>query len=47
MDWIRERLAGEGKISPGDLDLFQVTDEPARVLEVVRSAAHRQARVVA
>jgi hypothetical protein len=47
VDWIRERLAGEGKISPGDLDLFQVTDEPARVLEVVRSAAHRQARVVA
>ena len=45
VDWIRERLAGEGKISPGDLDLFEVTDEPARVLEVVRSAAHRQARV--
>ena len=37
--------AGEGKISPVDLDLFEVTDDPARVLEVVRSAAHRQARV--
>jgi uncharacterized protein (TIGR00730 family) len=45
VQWLRERLAAEGKISPGDLDLFEVTDEPARVLEVVRSAAHRQARV--
>jgi uncharacterized protein (TIGR00730 family) len=44
-DWMRERLEGEAKISPGDLDLFQVTDEPAEVLELVQQAVHRQARV--
>ena len=31
--------------SATDMDLFEVTDDPARVLEVVSSAAHRQARV--
>jgi uncharacterized protein (TIGR00730 family) len=45
VDWMRERLAGEGKIAPEDLDLFQVTDEPAKVLELVQQAVHRQARV--
>jgi uncharacterized protein (TIGR00730 family) len=45
VDWMRERLEGEAKISPGDLDLFQVTDEPAEVLELVQQAVHRQARV--
>jgi uncharacterized protein (TIGR00730 family) len=45
VDWMRERLAGEGKISPQDLDLFEVTDSPERVLELVQQAVHRQARV--
>jgi len=45
VDWLRERLATEGKISPQDLDLFEVTDSPERVLELVRQAVHRQARV--
>ena len=44
-DWMRERLAGEGKISPQDLDLFQVTDSPDEVLALVKQAVHRQARV--
>jgi uncharacterized protein (TIGR00730 family) len=44
-EWMRERLAGEGKISPQDLDLFQVTDSPEQVLELVKQAVHRQARV--
>jgi uncharacterized protein (TIGR00730 family) len=44
-DWLRERVAAEGKISPGDLDLFEVTDSPDRVLELVQQAVHRQARV--
>jgi uncharacterized protein (TIGR00730 family) len=43
--WLRERMAGEAKISPDDLDLFQVTDEPAQVLALVQQAVHRQARV--
>jgi uncharacterized protein (TIGR00730 family) len=45
VDWLRERILAEAKISPSDMELFEVTDDPARVLEVVRSAAHRQARV--
>jgi uncharacterized protein (TIGR00730 family) len=28
VDWLRERMLGGGKISPGDLDLFLVTDSP-------------------
>src|SRR3954469_17545779 len=45
VDWMRERLAAEGKISPQDLDLFEVTDSPERVVELVQQAVHRQARV--
>jgi uncharacterized protein (TIGR00730 family) len=44
VDWLRERMLAEGKISPDDMDLFDVTDDPAHVLRVVSSAAHRQAR---
>jgi uncharacterized protein (TIGR00730 family) len=44
VDWMRERLLGEGKISPGDLELFCVTDDPAEVRERLLNAAHRQAR---
>ena len=36
--WVRERLAGEGKISPEDLDLLQVSDDPAAIVEIVRAA---------
>src|SRR3954454_2755464 len=28
-EWIRERLAGEGKIGPDDLELMTITDDPA------------------
>ena len=44
VDWMRERLEGEAKVSPGDLELLRVTDDPEEVLEVVSSAAHRAAR---
>jgi uncharacterized protein (TIGR00730 family) len=43
--WLRERPEAEGKISPADLDLIHVTDDPQRVVEIVKAAAHRQARV--
>jgi uncharacterized protein (TIGR00730 family) len=37
LDWVRERLLPQGMVSPGDLELLMVTDEPAdavrRVLE--------------
>src|SRR5918999_6004915 len=44
VDWLRERMLGEGKIGPTDLDLLQVTDDPAKVLSIVSAATHRQAR---
>jgi uncharacterized protein (TIGR00730 family) len=45
IDWMREQMLGGGKISVEDLSLYEITDDPARVLEVVSGAAHRQARV--
>jgi uncharacterized protein (TIGR00730 family) len=45
VEWLRERMLAEGKVSEADLELFQLTDEPAQVLDVVRRAAHRQPRV--
>src|SRR5689334_950007 len=45
VEWMRERMLAEAKISPSDTELLEVTDSPARVLEVVSSAVHRQARV--
>jgi uncharacterized protein (TIGR00730 family) len=44
VDWIRGRLLGEGKISPHDIDLLYVTDDPLEVRDRLMSAAHRQAR---
>ena len=44
IDWIRDRVLGEGKISPHDMDLVTVTDDPTEVRERLMSAAHRQAR---
>ena len=44
IDWIKDRLAGDGKIAPADLDLICVTDDPLEVRDQLMSAAHRQAR---
>jgi uncharacterized protein (TIGR00730 family) len=44
IEWLRDRVLAEGKISPGDLDLLTVTDDPAEVRDRLMSAAHRQAR---
>ena len=44
VDWICERLLAEGKISPGDVELYTLTDDPLEVRDVLMSAAHRQAR---
>jgi uncharacterized protein (TIGR00730 family) len=44
VDWLRERMLREGKIGAADLDLLQLTDDPAEVLEIVSAATHRQAR---
>jgi uncharacterized protein (TIGR00730 family) len=44
LDWIVERPLGEDKISPEDIDLYTLTDDPDEAREVLQSAAHRQAR---
>ena len=36
--WITSRLAGEGKISTGDLDLLLLTDDPAEAAQAVIDA---------
>lgn len=33
--WLRDVVRVEGKVSPEDLDLFEVTDDPARAVEIV------------
>ena len=44
VDWLRDRALAEGKISPSDIDMLEVTDDPARVLEVMRGIEHRRPR---
>jgi uncharacterized protein (TIGR00730 family) len=44
VDWLRERMLADGKISPEDMDLFAVTDDPQEVLRIVREAQHRRPR---
>jgi uncharacterized protein (TIGR00730 family) len=43
VEWIKVKLLAEGMISPGDLDLIQVTDDPKEVIEIVRRAGRRRA----
>jgi uncharacterized protein (TIGR00730 family) len=40
--WLRDRLAAEGMISPGDVDLLHVTDSPGDAVRICRAAAERQ-----
>ena len=42
IEWLHDRPLGEGKISPGDLELMFLTDHPAEVVERVSEAAARQ-----
>ena len=44
-EWLRETMAREGKISPGDTDLLHVTDDPDEVVEIVDAAEHRRPRL--
>jgi len=38
LTWLREVAAGEGKISPADLDLLSVADDPDEVVRIIVSA---------
>jgi uncharacterized protein (TIGR00730 family) len=44
MDWVGERMLGEGNIAPQDLERLTITDDPAEVRDLLMAAAHRQAR---
>ena len=44
VDWVRERMLSEGNISPADLELLTLTDDPFEVRDLLMAAAHRQAR---
>ena len=35
LDWFRNALVGEGMISPEDLDLIQLIDEPAQIVDAI------------
>jgi hypothetical protein len=41
-EWLRDRLAAEAMIAPGDLDLFTTTDDPDELVAIVRHGAERQ-----
>ncbi|HUQ43554.1 MAG TPA: TIGR00730 family Rossman fold protein [Candidatus Limnocylindria bacterium] len=43
IEWIKSKLLGEGMISPEDIDLIQVTDDPEEVVEIFRKASRRKA----
>jgi uncharacterized protein (TIGR00730 family) len=40
--WMLERLEGEGMTSPGDVEMLEVTDDPERVLELIRAVEERR-----
>jgi uncharacterized protein (TIGR00730 family) len=42
LEWMRERLAGEGKAAPEDVELLQVSDDPDEVAELVCAGARGQ-----
>ncbi|HUL02699.1 MAG TPA: TIGR00730 family Rossman fold protein [Gemmatimonadales bacterium] len=44
VSWMRDRVAGEGKIATTDLDLFRVTDSPAEVVTIIREAREHRLR---
>lgn len=45
--WITSRVAAEGKVSPGDLDLLTLTDDPAEAAQAVIDAHAAQANEIA
>jgi len=43
-DWLRDRVAGEGKIATEDLQLFRITDDPREVVRWIVEARERRTR---
>ena len=44
--WLESRVQGEKKISPGDLDLFLLTDDPEEAVEAIATAYNAQMQSV-
>jgi uncharacterized protein (TIGR00730 family) len=44
IDWVRSRPLDSGAISPEDLDLLHLTDDPEEVVRIVSAADHRAPR---
>lgn len=38
IDWVKSTMLSEGNISPEDLDIFNITDDPDEVLRLVQTA---------
>jgi hypothetical protein len=36
--WLRDVVSGEGKVSPADLDLVSIADDPEEVVRIIRTA---------
>ena len=45
VEWLKDRVAGEGKIATTDLRLFTVTDSPREAVATVRQARERRNQV--
>jgi len=41
LDWIRGRLLPQGMVSPEDLELLMITDDPAEAVKSVLDSYHR------
>jgi len=44
VDWLRARVAGEGKIATTDLDLVHITESPREAVALIRQARERRAK---
>jgi len=38
LGWMKETMLAEGNIGPEELELFQVADDPAEVLKIIKTA---------
>ena len=38
VSWIRDTVVDQGKISPGDIDLLSIADDPDEVVRIIRAA---------